>query len=258
MKRVASLLEQTLPVDEILVVDDGSEDATLARLATVRDARLRLLTSPQGGVSSARNLAIERARGEWVALLDSDDRWLPEKLAVQMAALAAHPDLKVCHCDEVWIRKGRRVNPRRIHAKRGGRIFEHCLPRCAISPSSVIVHRSLFEHVGMFDPAMPACEDYDLWLRITANHEVLYVDQRLVVKTGGHPDQLSSTVEAQDRYRIRALEKILDAGVLDARQSSAAIGMLQQKINVYRAGVIKRGRDAEAAQLTRLSERFAV
>ncbi|MCP3964031.1 MAG: glycosyltransferase [bacterium] len=254
-RAVASVLAQTRAPDELIVIDDGSRDGTAERL---RDAfpRVALLRLDGRGVSAARNRGIRAASSEWLAFLDSDDEWLPEKIERQLAALAAEPEHPVCHTDEIWIRDGRRVNPRRRHAKRGGHIFRHCLPLCAISPSSAMVHRSVFERVGTFDESLLACEDYDLWLRVCSRWPVLFVDRPLVRKYGGHADQLSRTA-ALDRYRIRALTKILETGELEAADRDAALATLDRKIEVYAGGARKRGRVEEVRELERLQRRFA-
>ncbi len=262
-RAVASVLAQTRPPDELVVVDDGSVDGTAEHLrgavpqggASEGMPAIEVIRLAGLGVSAARNRGIHATRSEWLAFLDSDDEWLPEKLEAQLAALAAAPGNLICHCDEIWIRNGRRVNPRRRHAKRGGFIFRHCLPLCVISPSAAIVHRSLFERVGLFDESLPACEDYDLWLRICARHPVLYVDRPLVRKTGGHADQLSRT-PALDRYRIRALDKILASGELGGEDRRAAIATLEHKIEIYAGGAKKRGRWQEVLELERLRHRI--
>ena len=254
-RAVASVLAQTRPAEEVVVVDDGSTDGTAERLRAAFQA-VTVLGTENRGVSAARNHGIARTSGDWIAFLDSDDEWREEKLEAQLEALAAAPGYRLCHCDEVWIRGGRRVNPRRVHEKRGGWIYRHCLPRCAISPSSAMVARTLFDEVGLFDESLPACEDYDLWLRVCAREPVLFVDRRLVVKYGGHDDQLSRTVPALDRWRIRALIKILDSDVLDEEDRRATIATLHRKIDVYAAGAGKRGRGAEVAALERAREKY--
>ncbi len=240
-----SVLAQTLPAAEIIVVDDGSADGTADLLAR-RYPAVRCLRQSNHGVSHARNRAIEAAGGEWLALLDSDDAWLPGKLARQGAALHDDPGKRLCHSDEIWVRNGRRVNPGARHAKAGGWIFRDCLPLCAISPSSALIHRSVFDAVGSFDETLPACEDYDLWLRIAARYPVLLVDEPLVVKHGGHADQLSRTVRGLDRYRIRALQKILESGALGPADRRAALEVLLEKTAIFAAGAAKRGRVDEA------------
>lgn len=249
-----SVLAQTRPPAEIIVVDDGSSDGTAAMLAADYP-EVRCLRQPNEGVSGARNRGIMAAQGEWIALLDSDDQWQPEKLAIQMEALAAAPGHLLCHTDEIWIRNGRRVNPMDKHAKAGGWIFQHCLPLCAISPSSALIHRGLFDEVGLFDPELPACEDYDMWLRICARHPVCYVDQPLLVKYGGHADQLSRRHWGMDRFRIRALARILDSGLLGSEDSAALRATLLEKIRIYLNGARKRNKWAEVAHYEALAGR---
>ncbi len=256
-RAVASVLAQTRPPEEVIVVDDGSTDGTAECLRELFP-QVRVISTENRGVSAARNRGIAAAASEWIAFLDSDDEWRPEKLEAQLEALAAEPGCRLCHSDEIWIRNGRRVNPRRHHEKRGGSIYRRCLPRCVISPSAALVARSLLVEVGLFDESLPACEDYDLWLRICVREPVAYVDRPLVVKHGGHDDQLSRTVPALDRYRIRALTKMLDSGVLAPEDRSATFDVLQAKIGVYSAGAAKRGRRSEVEELDRLRQRFEV
>jgi len=247
-----SVLAQRRPADEVIVVDDGSTDAT-AELLQSRYPELRCLRQPNRGVSSARNLGIRASRGEWIALLDSDDAWHPDKLAEQVRALQAAPQHRLCHTDEIWIRHGVRVNPMKKHAKSGGHIFRRCLPRCVISPSSVLIHRSLFEEVGLFDETLPACEDYDLWLRICAREPVLFVDRPLITKYGGHDDQLSRRYPAMDRFRVRALEKLLREAPLTDEDRTAAIEMLVDKLAILRQGAARRGRPEARLYAQRLA-----
>lgn len=207
---VESVLAQSEPVAEVIVVDDGSGDATEAVLAAYGD-KIRLLRQENRGVSSARNLGIGAAEGEWLALLDSDDYWLPEKLVRQLAFHADNPEMLISQTDEQWVRHGRPVNKaRRFQQKAQGWIFEPSLAMCHVSPSAVLIHRSVFDAVGFFDEGLPACEDYDLWLRVARRYPVGLVDAPLIVKNGGHDDQLSRRYWGMDRFRITAMEKHLD------------------------------------------------
>ena len=253
-----SVLAQTLRPLEVLVVDDGSTDATEAllhsRYADETFPSVRPLTCPEQGVSAARNHGIRESSGQWIALLDSDDAWTPEKLEQQHRALQRSPDHKICHTDEVWIRNGKRVNQMKKHAKPGGWIFNECLPLCCISPSSVLIHRSIFDDVGLFDEDLPVCEDYDLWLRVACRYPVLLVDEKLTIKYGGHPDQLSHKLWGMDRFRLLALEKILASGFLDEQMRKAAEATLRSKLDIYLQGARKRGRMSEVRAY---EERFA-
>lgn len=239
---VASVLGQTWADLELVVVDDGSADGTPDHLeASFLDPRLRVLRQENQGVSAARNRGVRETAGEWVAFLDSDDLWLPEKLERQLAAVGQYPGWDACHTEEVWIRHGRWANPRKVHAKHGGWIFSQCLPLCIISPSSILLRRAVFEALGGFDESLPACEDYDLWLRLCAARPVLLLDERLTVKRNGHPGQLSQAHWGLDRFRVRALWKIaLDPGVRPAWRVEA-LEELARKSDVVVLGAEKRG-----------------
>ncbi|MGM0444366.1 MAG: glycosyltransferase family 2 protein [Fibrobacterota bacterium] len=235
---VDSVLSQTFTDFECIVVDDGSTDATPAVLASY-GGRIRVISRKNSGVSAARNVGIVAARGRWIAFLDSDDYWLPEKLACQMTFLKENPALRIAQCQERWIRRGRVVNPRKKHRKKGGRIFYDSLALCLISPSAVIIEKSLLEDVGFFDETLPVCEDYDLWLRITRTTAVGLLDEELMVRRGGHDDQLSASRWGMDRFRVQALEKILSA-CTDPAQRRAVLAMLVKKLRVLKLGRAKR------------------
>ncbi len=239
-RAIESVLAQTLSPCEIIVVDDGSSDGT-AELVSNNFPQCRYIQQPNSGVSSARNRGIAASSGEWLAFLDSDDEWLPTKLAAQKSTLESEPNHLICHTKEIWIRNGKRVNAMKKHQKSGGWIFLNCLPLCIISPSAVIIHRSLLEEVGTFDEALPVCEDYDLWLRICNHNPVVFVTEPQIIKYGGHEDQLSRSEWGMDRFRVEALEKIISSGRLKPDDRQAAIETLLAKSAILANGAKKRG-----------------
>ena len=248
---LASVQAQTFRDFEIVVVDDGGTDGTWEVLSARQE--IRVLRHPaRRGVSAARNSGIAAARGQWLAFLDSDDLWLPDKLARQISFLEGRPELLICQTDETWVRRGVRVNKPLSHRKVAGRIFLPSLARCMISPSAVMVHRRLLQDHGGFDETLPAAEDYDLWLRLTWRYEVGLVDEPLVIKRGGHPDQLSGQW-GLDRFRIRALVKLLAEPDLPEPYARAARRTLAAKSAIYAQGCDKRGRQTEAAWYRNLS-----
>lgn len=239
-RAIRSALVQGVDDCEVIVVDDASEDDTVGAVRGEFGDAVRIIELGQnGGVSAARNRGIEAARGEWLAFLDSDDEWLADKLLKQRHALAESA-LPVCHTDEVWIRNGVRVNPHKHHQKYGGDIFLRALPLCVMSPSSIVIHRQVFEQVGLFDEVLPACEDYELWLRIAARWSVCYLPEKLIVKYGGHADQLSQAHYAMDRFRVYALDKLLrSAPELGAEKRAAARQILLRKARIVHRGALK-------------------
>jgi GT2 family glycosyltransferase len=256
-RALLSVFCQTSLPTEVIVIDDGSTDGTESMLRQ-EFPQINYCFQENLGVSAARNLGIQQANGDWVALLDSDDEWLPGKLAAQKAALTANPEYRICHTEENWVRNGARVEVPKKYAKTGGWIFTECLPLCAISPSTALIHRSVFADIGLFDTQLPACEDYDLWLRIAANYPVLLVEQPQINKHGGHEDQLSMAFWGMDRFRISALQKIMDGGQLSEQDRQAAAKMLVKKARIYLAGVTKRGKTDEADYYRQLINRYAL
>ena len=238
-RAIDSILAQTVQVDEIIVIDDGSTDNTASHLHHRYGDQIIIIKQTNHGVSAARNRGIEASTGHWIALLDSDDEWLKEKIELQLKVIGNNDDCVLCHTDEVWIRNGIRVNQMNKHEKSGGDIFEKCLPLCVISPSSSMIKREIFNNTGLFDTDLPACEDYDLWLRICATHKTHYLQDRLIIKYGGHEDQLSKKYWGMDRFRIKALQKLLAQSNLDPRQRAATLNMLERKTGILLKGALK-------------------
>ena len=238
-RAIQSVINQSLSPFEILIIDDGSNDGT-EEWVKENFQNLKYIYQNNHGVSSARNIGIENAYGDWVAFLDSDDEWLPNKLHEQVKAIESNPEVKFFHTNEIWIRNGVRVNQMKKHKKYGGYIFEKCLDICRISPSSVLIKKELFDNIGTFDESLRVCEDYDLWLRITSKYPVVFLDEPLIYKYGGHADQLSKVNDGIESYRIQSLEKIIKSGLLSDEQKVKAVNALVNKMNIYSKGLEKR------------------
>jgi len=236
-KAIKSVLDQTHKNTELIVIDDGSTDDT-THIIDKYSQKIRYFSKLHGGVSSARNFGLEKSTGSWVAFLDSDDYWLPEKLEKQLHYMQTHQYL-VAQTDEKWIRYGEPVTPMDKHRKYEGWIFKKCLPLCIVSPSAVMVHQKVFNDVGVFDESFPVCEDYDLWLRIALKYPIGLLPQKLVVKTGGHADQLSRKYWGMDRYRVRALEKIL-THELPTEYRQQVLKEIVNKLGILNSGREKR------------------
>lgn len=254
LRAITSVLYQTYRDFEIIIVDDGSDQSSRDALQPLRPYIKYISHEKNRGVSASRNAGLKSSKSPFVAFLDSDDYWLPQKLAAQVSFFDQNPEAMACQTNEVWVRRGKRVNPKTRHLKPSGNIFEPSLKLCLISPSAVMMKRSLLNEVGVFDEDLPVCEDYDLWLRITCRYPVYLIDQNLVIKTGGHHDQLSSSRKGMDRYRITSLVKLIGNGSLDKRQSRAVFQELKTKCQIYGRGCLKRDRLEEGSFYLQLPE----
>jgi len=163
----------------------------------------------------------------------------------------------ICQTEEIWIRNGVRVNPKKKHKKLSGMIFKPSLSLCMISPSAVMIERNLFDEVGNFDESLPACEDYDLWLRMSCRYPVYLIDMPLIIKRGGHEDQLSSA-PGLDRFRIKALINIMESKLLSDGQYRDTVKTLKEKCDIYASGCFKRGRHDESRYYYGLSEKYTL
>lgn len=251
---IESVLAQNFIDFELIVIDDGSTDNTSEILDSYRED-ITVLRQNNKGVSAARNRGLSEASGRFIAFLDSDDLWLPQKLSRQVDFFNSNPDALICQTEEIWIRNNVRVNPKKRHKKPSGMIFEPSLALCLVSPSAVMIRRSLFEKIGGFDETLPACEDYDLWLRISCRYPVFLIDTPLIIKRGGHSDQLSAS-SGLDKFRIKSIKKIIESNLLSKTQYKAAVKTLKEKCTIYASGCRKRGRLDEAMYYTLLSKRF--
>ena len=250
-----SVISQTAKPDEIIVVDDGSTDQTVEHLSSEFPSVTWLLKENQG-VAAARNHGIRRARGEWIALLDSDDQWDKNKLDEQIHHLKAHPDCRACHTQEKWIRNQNQVYPPTYLDKSHDQLFKRSLRHCLICASSCMFHRSLFDEVGLFDEALTVCEDYDFWLRLLLHTPIDLIDRPLTVKFGGHSDQLSTSHWGMDRYRIQSMENLLASQAMSKEQKIWVLEILAQKCQILEQGFTKRNKQSEAQTYSEKRKRF--
>lgn len=252
---VDSVLAQDFPNFELIVVNDGSADNSSEILASYGN-KIRIVSQENRGVSSARNRGIGSSSGDYIAFLDSDDLWLPGKLSAQVAFFEKNPDALICQTEEIWVKNGIRMNPGKRHKKMSGFFFEKSLELCLVSPSAVMAKKRLFEIAGLFDETLPACEDYDMWLRVNCRHPIYLIDVPLVVKRGGHADQLSG-MHSLDKYRIKSIVNLIENGILSEDQLRSAIKVLKRKCRVYANGCMKRERKEEALRYAATAESYS-
>ena len=255
---VDSVLAQDFEDFELIVVDDGSTDGTADEIKKY-GGRVKLFQQKENrGVSASRNSGILQARGKYIGFLDSDDLWVKGKLKIQVAFLDENPHYPLCYTDEIWVRKGKRVNPMLKHSKYSGWILEKCLPLCIISPSSAMMRKALFSKVGLFDEALPVCEDYDFWLRISARFPIFFIDRKLIIKRGGHSDQLSHRFWGNDRFRVIALEKLLSEPSLKPDEREAVLREMKKKCQILSKGFFKRGNEPEGRRYQEIMKQYGI
>jgi glycosyltransferase involved in cell wall biosynthesis len=264
-RAIASVVLQTHGSLEILVVDDGSTDNTAEVVsawaekvsASAPGQRvLKYIQMQNRGVSAARNVGIRAAKASWIAFLDSDDEWLPEKLSRQLEFSTENPEISLIHCEEIWVRDGVRVNLPRKYKKLGGWVFIECLPLCFISTSTVLIKKDQLEEFSGFREDFPVCEDYFLWLQVSLNKPVGFVEIPSVIKYGGHPDQLSQSLKAMDHYRVLAIDEILQEYFVHSHWREQARHTLLKKCDVLLKGYIKHENAEKHSEILTLKERW--
>lgn len=205
-RAVRSVLAQSYKAKEIIVVDDGSSDETLHIQQDFPE--IIYLYQPNRGVSSARNLGIKTSSCEWIAFLDSDDEFHPQKLQKQAEFHIHHPEVLFSYTAEKWIRNGKEVKIPKKYRKIGTDVFAENVEYCNIAPSSVLLHKNVLEITGGFDETFWACEDYELWLRILMRFDAGLINEPLIIKHAGHENQLGFS-KGLESLRMQVLEKLI-------------------------------------------------
>ena len=253
---IDSVLAQTFTDYELIVVDDGSQDNTKGLINEINNAKIKYICQPNQGPAAARNRGIKQAKGKFFCFLDSDDRFLNQKLEITYRYIQEYPGHKVFHTEEIWYRKGNLLPQKGYHKKPSGKIFENAAKICCISISTSTIKKEVFKTVGLFDERMLVCEDYDFWLRVTAKFPVCLIGRYLTIKEGGHPDQQSKKYPAIDRFRIYALKKILEGATLNDQDYKIARAELKNKCSIYIKGAVKRGKTDEVNRYRKLISQF--
>ena len=246
IRAINSVFAQSYKNFELIIVDDGSTDNTFELLEPlINSSQIKYFKCQNLGVSSARNLGAKKAVADYLAFLDSDDEWLPHKLQDQINYFLTNPQMRIVFGEEFWIRNGKRVNQKVIHKKKGGNIFSSCVQQCSIAPSSIMMEKSLFLEMGGFDESFIICEDYDLWLKISSLFEIGFIANPLIIKHGGHNDQLSTKYFAMDFWRIKALFGILQTRKLSDEYKTIVIESMQRRGAILMQGYEKYGNEKD-------------
>ena len=255
---INSVLNQSYKHLEIIFIDNFSTDSSIDIIKGINDKRINIIQyNNKGVIASSRNVGIKNSKGELLAFLDSDDYWHAEKLEKQIKQSRFFLTHHIFFTDEIWFRNGIRVNPKNKHRKKEGWIFQASLALCLMAPSTVMLSRKLLEKHGKFDEDLPVCEDYDLWLRLTAYYPVVLLNEKLMTRQGGHSDQLSRKLWGIDRYRVKSLQKILSQENLRYEDRIAAIQMLQKKCDILIKGFQNRGNMKGVRVYQNIAQKFS-
>ena len=252
-----SVFRQTWKDLELIIADDGSDSRIRQWEKELYSEKLPIpvkfiYLSHTGFPGLVRNRGAEAASGQYLAFLDSDDLWLPEKIEKQVRFFKENPSLKIVHTREKWDRNGKEVSQSGQKHKRSGDIFSDALKKCIIGPSTVMIQKDYFYSLGGFREDLEIAEDYELWLRITAESSIGYIDEQLTVKRAGYCEQLSEKYGQIEIFRLKALHTLIGNGAFSAERKYAAKEEFRNKAKIYAAGCRKRGRNEEAEFYERL------
>ncbi|AFY54116.1 putative glycosyltransferase [Rivularia sp. PCC 7116] len=204
---INSILNQTFRDIEIIIINDGSTDDTLATIKEISDSRIKIFSYPNAGLSASRNRGISQAKGEYISFIDADDLWTTDKLELQWKALQENPQAAIAYSwtdyiDESsqFLKSGRRI-------KANGDVFSKLLVINFLeNGSNPLIHRKALEKVGGFDESLAAAEDIDMWLRLAANYEFVCVEKpQILYRTS--TSSMSANLRRQENACLTVTER---------------------------------------------------
>lgn len=202
---VESVLIQTYKPSEIIIIDDGSFFQAKDILKNYKNNIKIIRHEKNKGVSASRNTGILASSSKYIAFLDSDDIFLPEKLELQINFMKEN-NYQISHTNEFWYKKDRFINQNKKSKRYGGKILDKILDKCRVSPSSLIVERKVFEKSGLFDETLDVCEDYEISLRFALHYEIGYLDKNLIIKRAIEENSLSAAINHIEHIRYNILK----------------------------------------------------
>lgn len=253
---IESVLAQSFHDYQLIIADDGSSDKTSQLIKNYCLPEIEYFYQKNQGPAAARNLGIKKARGKYICFLDSDDRFRKNKLEVVFEYIKKNPEYKIFHTEEIWYRMGKILPQKKRHKKPSGSIFKEAACLCLVSISTAVIKKEVFQSVGLFDQSFPACEDYDFWLRATSKYKLFLVPEYLTIKEGGHPSQQSKKYPAMDRFRVKALEKIIKDKNLDNQTRQIACNQLKNKCSILIQGAKKRKQNELARKYQKTIDKY--
>jgi glycosyltransferase involved in cell wall biosynthesis len=249
-----SALAQTRPPDEIIVCDDGSTDGTPDLVEKRFGSAVTVLRLPHRNASATRKVGLDQARGDWLAFLDADDYWAPEKLERQIDFIARHPEIRLLTTDGVYVSAEGVIRDSWLAdyfdpvQDLTGDLAPLLIQRCFTLVSSILVERNVYHEVGGINPEIQRSYDYDLWLRVLARHPGGLMKDRLI-SYWSSPGALSRNYEANSRDDLDLMRRIergalgprADLPRLAARRAAAIEFGLG--LNCMRSGRTREGRE---------------
>jgi glycosyltransferase involved in cell wall biosynthesis len=206
-KTIESVLKQTWQDFELIVINDGSQDATLEVLSSIQDPRLRILSYSNAGLASSRNRGITEATGEYISFLDADDLWTSDKLEAQFQALQENPEAMVAYSWTDYIDESSQFLHSGRHITMNGNVYQHLLVNNFLeNGSNPLIRKQALNQVGGFDSSINSVADWDMWVRLAALYQFVAVPlPQILYRVSAH--SMSSQIKNQERECLKFIEK---------------------------------------------------